>query len=577
MKKKYVIGIVILAILLIVGGSYIFYQRMIEEGRKYEVVKIENPQYFLLKQQEKYGVINTAGETLIEPIYENIIIPNPEKPVFICYEVENAKILNENKQEILTNYANVQPIRLKNIASSFMYEKTVLTYEKNEKIGLIDFEGKEVVAPIYEQIESLPYKEGELLVKQQEKYGVVNIKGNILVECNYDQITIDNYYTDENGYKYAGYIVSSKTEEGYRYGYVDINGKEILNPEYNQLSRITDIKEDEKPYFITAKNGQYGVLKKEELIINNEYQSIRYDKSSDIFIVEKSKKYGATNKDGNVIIPIQFNQIDITGIYLYARKGTVTEVYTREGQLTNRDNNIAILKTDNQQYRIKIDNSNGTKYSIVDKDENSLIENDYSYIDYLFGEYFIVSSNNGKLGVIDAKGNQKLEIKYDSIEIIQGTEMIKTTVTKDKLTQIYDSNLSFIGEMNNAIVEENKQYIKMYNETQTIYYDFTGKEIKNTQILSGQKLYANEKDGKWGFVDSNGNVIVENDYDKSTDFNSYGFAGIRKDNKWGIVDQTGNVVLQPEYEFSSSIEPSFVGRYYRVTFGFGEVYYTDGK
>ena len=57
MKKGLVIGIIIVVLLLAALGGYLFYQNQVAEGRKYEVASIENPQYFLLKKQEKYGVI----------------------------------------------------------------------------------------------------------------------------------------------------------------------------------------------------------------------------------------------------------------------------------------------------------------------------------------------------------------------------------------------------------------------------------------------------------------------------------------------------------------------------------------
>ena len=71
-------------------------------------------------------------------------------------------------------YEKIAPIKLKNIANNLMYEKNILTYEKDGKIGLINIEGKNITKPIYESIEGLPYKEGELLVKQNGKYGVLN-------------------------------------------------------------------------------------------------------------------------------------------------------------------------------------------------------------------------------------------------------------------------------------------------------------------------------------------------------------------------------------------------------------------
>ena len=88
----------------------------------------------------------------------------------------------------------------------------------------------------------MPYKEGELLVKLDGKYGVINNKGNNLVEPEYDQITVDNYTTEEDGYKRAGYIVSNTTEDGYRYGYVDVDGNLLLEPAYTEIDQsVPDI------------------------------------------------------------------------------------------------------------------------------------------------------------------------------------------------------------------------------------------------------------------------------------------------------------------------------------------------
>ena len=63
-------------------------------------------------------------------------------------------------------------------------------------------------------------------------------------------------------------------------------------------------------------------------------------------------------------------------------------------------------------------------------------------------------------------------------------------------------------------------------------------------------------------------------YDKVTEFNEYGYAGIKKDEKWGVVDKNGNVVVDPIYELNPQDKPSFIGEYYKIAFGNGEGYYT---
>lgn len=577
MKKRYIIILSIAILIIIAIASVIICNIVVENGKSYEIEQIKEYNYFIVKQNNIYGVMDKKGNIIITPEYSEVKIPNPEKAIFVCYQGDKSKVLNENKEEILTQYNDVQPIRLKNIASDLMYEKKVLKYAKDGKYGLISFEGKEIARPIYDEIDSLSYKEGELLVKQDEKYGVINIKGNKLVDVEYDTIAVDEYYTDENRYQYAGYIVSIRTEAGYRYGYLNNKGKEILKTEYNEISRVTEIQDNDNSYLICAKNGQYGVTKNGEQLVENEYQSIRYDASNKVFVIEKSKKYGIANIDGKLIVPVEYNQIDITGIYLYAQNEQGTTVYNSNGAQANIDANVAILNTSNEKYKIRINNEDGTKYGVINKEGKQLIEEKYNYIEYLYDNYFIVSYENGKLGVVDDKENVKIEVNKDSLQKIQGTDLIQTTLTESKTTQIYSKTMEKIDEMQEATIEVEENYIKIYNETETKYLDKNGKELKNTEVYLNNKLFVKVEGNQYGFVDSNGKLVVDYKYDKAYEFNSYGFAAVKKDGKWGAINEQGQEVIAPIYEIQEQGEPTFIGNYYRVTYGFGEFYYTDAK
>ena len=440
MKKRYIILIIAIVIVLIAAVSVVSYYIIEEKGKEYEIDEIKQYNYFVLRQNELYGVINRNGDIVIEPQYGKVVIPNPEKAVFVCYNAENTKVLNEKSEEILKDYSNISPIKFDNISSSLMYEKSVLKYEQDGKYGLINFEGKILAKPIYDSISSLQNKEGELLVKQDEKAGVINIKGNELIKPQYDEILIDEYYTNDDGYKYSGYIVGIKTQDGYRYGYLDNKRKKVLELEYNEITRVNeDISEnDNDAYLICAKNGQYGVNKNKENIISNEYQSIEYDANNKLFVIEKSKKYGMANIEGKIIVPIQYNQIDITGIYLYAQNEQGTTVYNTDGTQANIDANVSIINTSNEKYKIKIDNDEeqGTKYGVISQKGEQLIEEKYNYIKYLYDNYFIASYENGKLGVIDDKENIKIEMDKDSLQQVDNTKVIQTTLSPTKTIRI---------------------------------------------------------------------------------------------------------------------------------------------
>lgn len=568
---------IIIAIVVIGAvASWLIYNFVQEKGKEYEIEEVKQYNYFLLKQNNSYGVIDKKGNIIIPAEYSEIKIPNPEKGIFVCYQGENTKVLNERKEPILTEYNHIQPIRLKNISSDLMYEKSVLTYEKDGKRGLISLEGKEIAKPIYDEIDSLPYKEGTLTVKQNEKYGIINIKGNSLVEVKYDEVKVDEYYTEENGYRYAGYIVLQKTQEGYRYGYIDNKGKEILPTEYNEITRVTGINDNDNAYLICAKNGQYGLMKKEETLLNHEYQSIQYDEANNVFVIEKSRKYGIANISGEEIVPVKYNEIDITGIYFYAKNEQGTTVYNSNGTQVNIDAKVAILNTDNEKYKIRIDNTEGTKYGVINKEGKQLIEGKYNYIEYLYDNYFIVSDENGKLGVLDDKEKTKIETNHDSLQKIQGTDLLQATLGESQTTEVYNKTMEKICEMSNAkiVVED---YIKIYNEEEERYFDKEGKELKNTEVYSSNKLFVAKKDDKYGFVDKTGKLVVDYKYDKAYEFNNYGVATVKKDEKWGAINEQGQEIVAPIYEIKDQTEPSFIGKYYQVTYGFGEIYYTDAK
>ncbi len=131
-----------------------------------------------------------------------------------------------------------------------------------------------------------------------------------------------------------------------------------------------------------------------------------------------------------------------------------------------------------------------------------------------------------------------------------------------------------ICEMPSATIEVLEHHIKIYNETEVKYFDKEGKELKNTDVYTSNKLFVDKKDGKYGFVDKNGNVLVDYQYDKAFELNEFGFATISKDGKWGAMNEQGQEIVPPTYEIKDQKEPSFIGEYYRVIYGFGEFYYT---
>ena len=578
MKKKNIVKIVLLIIIIILVAVFFVYRNAKEEAKEYEIVQIPSEEYayFVYKQDDKYGVLNKEGNIVVQAQFTNVKIPNPLKAVFVCYDGENTKVLNEKNETLYEKYSNIEPLTLKNVSSDLIYEKTVLKYEEDGKYGLIGIDGNKITNAKYQEIDTLQYKEGELLVKENDKYGVININGYEIIKPEYDQIKADGYYSSDSKYKDDGYIVSVTTDEGYRYGYINKEGQKVLDTKYNDLSRLSYGNKD-VVYLLCAENGKYGLFQGAKNIIPNEYQTITYVDDNDFCIVQKGKKYGVINLEGSMMLQVKYIQVDVTGDYMYVTdENSEKKVYDKKGNLTEINPNLVIQSTTSEEnYKIHIDSSTGkTVYSIY-KENEKLTSEEYSYIEYLYGEYFIASNQAGKLGIIDSKGTAKVELKYDSIQKISGTNIIQAIDSTTKMTEIYSKDMVKTYEMVNANIENlNNDIVKIYNTDEIKYFDYDGNVLENNVAFPDINLYPKKENGKWGFVGLDGNVVVDYQYDDVTEFNEYGYAGIKKDEKWGVVDKNGNVVVDPIYELNPQDKPSFIGEYYKIEFGNGEGYYT---
>lgn len=572
-KKVIICAIIISIIILVIAGTTV-YKHAKGKSSDYELEKIDVWTYLPIVENEKMGVIDNKGNVVIEPNYNNIQIPNPTKDVFICSNENETKIVNAKGEEKFKNFEEVSAIQLKELATEIPYEKSVLKYKENGKYGIINFDGKKITKAIYNNISNLPYKEGELLVEKDGKYGVISILGKNILPIQYKEIKVDEYYEAENAYRYSGYIVGNDTDKGTMYKYINYKTNIETKSEYQDIKRIVDYEDKDKFYLIYEKDNKYGVIEDENTIINNEYDNIEYDNLNQLFIVKKDGKYGIVKLNGETLISCLYDEIDIEGIYIYALKNEEQTIFNTSGEKIEDQKYKSVYNVENTNYKITINDEN--KYGVLDENNNSIISNNYFYIGYLGNNYFVVSGQNGKNGIIDNKGDVILDTKYDTIEKIEDTNLIDAVEINTNTITLFNNEMKELNKMSNANIFVEKNYIRIYSNKEQKYFNSNGEEKSNKEILLQNKIFSDVKDGKWGFVDSNGNVIVDYIYDEVTEQNSYGFAGIKKDGKWGSINEDGQVIIEPTYTLNNN-EVDFVGEYYKYTYGYKKFNYTKDR
>jgi len=235
--------------------------------------------------------------------------------------------------------------------------------------------------------------------------------------------------------------VQQTTAEGYRYGYYDSEGVQVLTEEYNQINRLSQIQSNDI-YLIAAKNGQYGVFINNSKIINTQYQQIEYNSDLEIFIVERTGKFGVTSLKGAELLKPEYSEIQINGIYIYTINGEDKKVWDTTGKEVDISFDTVIQKT-NSEYFIK---SEAGKFSILNSNFETITKQNYKYLEFAYDYYFIATNEQDKTGVVDLEENIVLDFKYDVIQLVKGENRLQAIDFTTNNTDFYDEKISLIQE-----------------------------------------------------------------------------------------------------------------------------------
>jgi len=70
------------------------------------------------------------------------------------------------------------------------------------------------------------------------------------------------------------------------------------------------------------------------------------------------------------------------------------------------------------------------------------------------------------------------------------------------------------------------------------------------------ELISIKKNGKWGCIDTIGNIAIEPQFDDIGE-TSEGLVQFKKDDKWGFINKTGEIVIEPQFEIANSFKEGF--------------------
>jgi hypothetical protein len=142
---------------------------------------------FIVKANEKYGIIDLLGKSTVETKYD--AITSVGRNTFIVKDGKKVQLLNQFGIPLSEQfYAELSPV-LNNSKRGYSRQETIYlkALGKNNKYGIIDMLGTEILTPQFEDIEQI--SNNLIVVMQDGKKGIYSLmKKQLWVECKFDNI-----------------------------------------------------------------------------------------------------------------------------------------------------------------------------------------------------------------------------------------------------------------------------------------------------------------------------------------------------------------------------------------------------
>ena len=336
-----VVGVFI-AIAVIVGLVFAIKNLFSDDSPNTEESKTIATQYYAAYENEKWGVINSNGETVINPQYDElIVVPDATKDLFIItydvnYEDESykTKVLNQSGEELFSQYDEIEAIANEDENARKWYESNVLKVKKDGKYGLINFEGKEILPIEYTEISPLKGLERSLLIQKEDQIGLYNhISEQIVIEPKFAEIKALGETYD------YGYIV--KDHEG-KFGVISPDKKVILENKYEDIKQVSG----NDMYVVTENKKLKLINSKEEEILTTGFEDI-VDINGEDIIIQSQNKYGVMNTSGEKTVDTIYDSLQpVYSEYYIASKDSKYGIIDKNGEVKKDFEYFSLLYRD---------------------------------------------------------------------------------------------------------------------------------------------------------------------------------------------------------------------------------------
>lgn len=371
-----------------------------------------------------------------------------------------------------------------------LFYEDLVPVKSGDKWGYMNTAGELAINPQFESAGR--FFEGLASVKMNGKYGYIDNTGNFVINAQWDYA----------GAFEDGLAIVGNGKEDSKYGYIDKTGNYIVNPQFSYAKDFSD------GLAVVKSNDKYGYIGKDgKYVINPQFEDVDYNLMSfyetnfyddmGIIPIRSDNKYGFIDFSGKIVITPQYDSI-------YPKIKLDSDDYSYDLQpKTGEEGNYLIPVKLNE------------KWGFIDNTGKTIINPQFESLTYFHNGVAMVTLD-GKFGFINTDG------KYTTNPILDYVEFSYNYKSGDLCPYSQDNKIGYVNPTDGGA----------YIQPQ---YDDGGKFNNGFAIV--------EKDGKYGYINSENETITNFIYKSCNDFKDDGYAVVKKENdKLCVINKNGEQI-----------------------------------
>lgn len=365
-----------------------------------------------VKVGEKWGFIDTHGNYVANPQFDEVRIAQ-EAPVYEGFALDDHYGMIPVRSGDKWGYIGPDGRYAINpqfaFAGPFDDDTRLAVVGDGTKFGLIDNEGKYVVNPQFDDL-SIVSGEGLYLASSNGKWGYIDRTGTFVIAAQF-----------ETAYCFDAATGLALVKSEGKWGYIDKTGKYAINPQFDQATAF----DSSGGLAAVIANGKVGYIDPSgHYVINPQFDTgiffgerlvfLKFDPNTGLAMAARGDKFGFIDRTGTFVVQPQFVRalpfMGHTGLAVVNIDGKIALV-DRSGKIVVKTQNDLALWMQDRVFAGK----NGTKFTLFDDSGRTIITpaaNDYEPCAH---HQLIIISENGKMGLIDERGDHKVNPQFDKV------------------------------------------------------------------------------------------------------------------------------------------------------------------